>query len=238
MKGLSPYLTVGDIAQLCDVSRRTVHRWIRTEKLRASKLPSGHYRVHHDVLEAFLAVHHPRTVSRIGQNLAQATLCWNRVDGHAERQCARCAAYLTQAAHCFVLRRIVGDERMGCAEDCSTCSYMRGVYHDISAAIDLHEAPTCVSRGSAIIGANDALCRLTGYDREEMFGMSYTRLAPPEDWSRMADVGRTTRVGSTSGVVTVDGHVIDQSGTVHDVLCRAVAFPSVWGAIMVQFEPR
>ncbi|MFH0769075.1 MAG: helix-turn-helix domain-containing protein [Chloroflexota bacterium] len=38
-------LTVGGVAGYCLVTTATVRRWIKSGKLSASRLPSGHYRV-------------------------------------------------------------------------------------------------------------------------------------------------------------------------------------------------
>ena len=39
------FVSVASIAGYCMVSRSTVTRWIKTGKLRAIRLPSGHFRV-------------------------------------------------------------------------------------------------------------------------------------------------------------------------------------------------
>jgi excisionase family DNA binding protein len=38
-------LTSGDIAAYCEVSKSTVLEWIKSERLKAFRLPSGHYRI-------------------------------------------------------------------------------------------------------------------------------------------------------------------------------------------------
>jgi len=39
------WLSVGKIGEYCLVSTATVRRWIKSEDLAATRLPSGHYRV-------------------------------------------------------------------------------------------------------------------------------------------------------------------------------------------------
>jgi len=51
------WLTLGKVAEYCLVSRATVRRWIKTDKLKAIRLPSGHYRVNVVDLRAFLQQH-------------------------------------------------------------------------------------------------------------------------------------------------------------------------------------
>jgi excisionase family DNA binding protein len=47
-------LTSGDIAAYCEVSKSTVLEWIKSEKLKAFRLPSGHYRIDKKDFKDFL----------------------------------------------------------------------------------------------------------------------------------------------------------------------------------------
>jgi len=47
-------LTTGEVARYCGVSQVAVWKWIRTGKLKAYRLPGGHYRVEKGALRAFL----------------------------------------------------------------------------------------------------------------------------------------------------------------------------------------
>ncbi len=51
------WLTLGKVAEYCLVSRATIRRWIKTGKLTAIRLPSGHYRVNATNLRDFLRQH-------------------------------------------------------------------------------------------------------------------------------------------------------------------------------------
>jgi excisionase family DNA binding protein len=59
-KELSHLLTLDETAQVCRVSQATVRRWLRTGKLPAVTLPTGHYRVRHEDLQRLI---HGREVS-------------------------------------------------------------------------------------------------------------------------------------------------------------------------------
>ena len=50
-------LTTGDIARYCHVSHVAVWKWIKKGRLKAWRLPGGHYRVERDVFKAFLLAH-------------------------------------------------------------------------------------------------------------------------------------------------------------------------------------
>jgi len=47
-------LTSRDIANYCQVSKSTVLEWIKSERLKAFRLPSGHYRIDKKDFRAFL----------------------------------------------------------------------------------------------------------------------------------------------------------------------------------------
>lgn len=49
------FLTTGDVADYCQVSRSSVFRWIREGKLHAFTTPGGHYRVREGEFKSFLA---------------------------------------------------------------------------------------------------------------------------------------------------------------------------------------
>jgi two-component system response regulator VicR len=49
------FLTTGDVAEYCQVSRSSVFRWIREGKLPAFTTPGGHYRVPEREFRSFLA---------------------------------------------------------------------------------------------------------------------------------------------------------------------------------------
>ena len=47
-------LTSRDIADYCQVSKSTVLEWIKSDRLKAFRLPSGHYRIDKKDFRAFL----------------------------------------------------------------------------------------------------------------------------------------------------------------------------------------
>jgi excisionase family DNA binding protein len=51
---MAELLTITKVAEICQVERSTIYRWIKTEKLPATKLPSGVSRVKKDELLIFL----------------------------------------------------------------------------------------------------------------------------------------------------------------------------------------
>jgi len=51
------FISVGFIAKGCGVSNTTVLRWIKTGRLPAFRLPSGHYRIEKNEFSQFLTKH-------------------------------------------------------------------------------------------------------------------------------------------------------------------------------------
>jgi len=51
----SELLTTRNVAKLLGVSQSTVERWIGLDRLKAIKLPSGHYRVRRSEVERILS---------------------------------------------------------------------------------------------------------------------------------------------------------------------------------------
>jgi len=52
--GNNIWLTSSDVAEYCQVSRNTVLSWIKSKKLKAFNLPSGHYRIEKEDFIDFL----------------------------------------------------------------------------------------------------------------------------------------------------------------------------------------
>lgn len=62
---LPEYITTGDVAGYCGVSKVTVLRWIKKGYLEAFRLPEGHYRVHRDSFGEFLNRYDMSALKRI-----------------------------------------------------------------------------------------------------------------------------------------------------------------------------
>ena len=53
-KAMQKRIKIKDVASYCMVSKTTVRRWIESGKLRAIRLPSGHYRINRWITGASL----------------------------------------------------------------------------------------------------------------------------------------------------------------------------------------
>ena len=54
---VSKPLSVGQAAQICQVTTRTINNWIRGGKLKAYATPGGHFRIWPSDLRKFLKAH-------------------------------------------------------------------------------------------------------------------------------------------------------------------------------------
>jgi len=54
----SDFVTMGNISKYCMVHPTTVRRWIKSKKLHATRLPSGHFRVTTQELRKFSSKNH------------------------------------------------------------------------------------------------------------------------------------------------------------------------------------
>ncbi|HNS33410.1 MAG TPA: response regulator [bacterium] len=49
-----PYLSTGEIARICHISRATVFNWIKDGKLKASRIPGGKYKIFNNEFLSFM----------------------------------------------------------------------------------------------------------------------------------------------------------------------------------------
>ncbi len=68
----------------------------------------------------------------------------------------------------------------------------RAIFENNSSAISIIEPDTTISM------VNDAYCQISGYSREEVVGMSWTKQIPPEDLERLKEYNRKRLLDSES----------------------------------------
>ncbi len=134
----SEFLTTGQAARLCSVTRDTVLKWIRAGRVPAQRTPGGHHRILRRDLE--LAVRSSEVERGKPQcDPAQVSFhyCWEYFEnGDLPHLCARCSVYLSRAHRCYELARTgsqTGYHGALCESDCGDCEYFQKV-----AGQDLH----------------------------------------------------------------------------------------------------
>lgn len=234
------YLTVGDAARRCGVSNRTVQNWIQSGKLDASRLPSGQYRIHEDVLQVHLRSRGQpgeQTPSRARADAHGIQACWGRRELVPSHGCFRCAVYAAQALHCFVLRRQLPPGASGCPVPCSDCVYFAEVVGGLCQSLHTELQPCMVVRGGILLGANAPFVEFTGHPLEQLIGAPWTDLIPPlqrETWVRRA---REIRPRGLDGVHRTRAVLLHRSGEPMNVEQVACAFPRIQGSVLVTYRP-
>jgi len=135
----SDYLTTGEVARLCGVTRDAVVKWIKKGKLPASQTPGGHYRVAREVCLSLSLSQGSREEFPEGPSLGAAlkepndpgTLrCWEYFGeaGSPREGCKSCLVYLARAQKCYRLAELgkdSGHRLHFCRNDCRTCAFYR-----------------------------------------------------------------------------------------------------------------
>lgn len=131
------YLSTGEVARLCGVTRDAVVKWIKKGKLPATQTPGGHYRVAREVCQALIKKdgdvrsEESRTSPALASPAApEALRCWEYFGepGSPREVCKSCLVYLARAQKCYRLAELgeeSGHRLHFCRNDCRTCPYYR-----------------------------------------------------------------------------------------------------------------
>ncbi len=131
------YLSTGEVARLCGVTRDAVVKWIKKGKLPATRTPGGHYRVARDVCEALgntagdqASPDGPPTPAPGSLADSGSLRCWEYFGepGSPREVCKSCLVYLARAQRCYRLAELgeeSGHRLHFCRNHCRTCAYYR-----------------------------------------------------------------------------------------------------------------
>ncbi len=120
-------LTTSQAAKLCAVKPDTVRKWIRRGRIKTVRTAGGHYRIHIEELEPYLAGAGADTCVSNRQ-----LRCWEylAVQGVVRSACQRCEVYESRTSWCFAMQH-PGDTGHGmgglCPRSCQDCLYYRRV---------------------------------------------------------------------------------------------------------------
>lgn len=233
-----PYLTVGEVAEQCGVTRRTVLNWITKGRLDAARLPNGRYSVHEAVCKAFMAQRNLAAAQRARWTWpGKGEHCWLCNADREDHRCWACMVYRAHAMHCFAVRAELGDGAVGCDEPCARCSY----YVDLcaeSASLDIIRTSCVLARAGMIIGANLAYQQLLGRELDDLVGRSWLSTVAPEERARLGATSRGLRSATLTAPMGIDLVLVHRDG--HPIPVRAVVeqFPRIWGATLTTMIPR
>jgi len=139
------FISTGQAATLCSVTRNTVFKWIQSGHLVARRTAGGHHRIDRRDLERFMSVSSQplEESNQDGNNLksdAQPRFqyCWeyNGI-GKTQEECMNCAVYKLRALRCYEGVKLAPDVRHAkifCDQNCEECHYYQEM-HDKKANV-------------------------------------------------------------------------------------------------------
>ena len=142
-KGKEQLMTTGQAAKLCGVTPDTVLKWIKKDRVPATRTAGGHYRIALPDLEPFMAdFGQPSPGSNGGTKTNSKPVgggtkeetgdvpCWEFLsdDGEVRETCRQCVVYRVKATRCFLMAGLesdVGHAHQFCEGSCEECVYYR-----------------------------------------------------------------------------------------------------------------
>lgn len=132
------FLTTGQAAALCSVTRNAVFKWIQCGYLSAYRTAGGHHRIDKRELERLMKVPglHPIKNGESVQKGKRWQYCWEyNGKGEVREACLSCAVYSLRALRCYEVARLapeVPHPKLFCNERCEDCDYFREMHGKIS----------------------------------------------------------------------------------------------------------
>ncbi len=237
MASSKPFMTASKVARLCGVSSRTVLKWISQGQLKAHKLPSGHYRVHEDEVQAFLANRQDQPGTHQDIHLGKSPYCWTRRPSSHAAQCVNCLVRRSYSIHCFLLRTQVGDEFVRCNEPCDECSFYREM-GTISEVLEFDSEPCAVGRAGIVLGANSAFRELCQLGDANLIGMGWNRLAPEEELANLAIRFKSIYERGADGVYHIDTALLRQQDGPLQVVLEITRFRRLLDGLLARVHLR
>jgi excisionase family DNA binding protein len=122
------FLTTGEAARICSVTRDTIFKWIRSGYLPACRTAGGHHRIDRNDLEKVLksSSHEPNEDDRTEHAFKY---CWEyHGQGEVREECLECSVFKMRAQRCFEVIRLAPEARhlmLFCEASCSDCKYFQ-----------------------------------------------------------------------------------------------------------------
>ena len=181
-------LSVTQVASMCGVGRTTIGYWIRSKKLRASRV-GRNYSIPIEELLFFLK----STGQEIPHKLAEENLrgpffrsfqnCWLYWQGTAYgRNCKDCVTFKNNLNVCFNARDRVSP---GCSMECYECQYYQEIYLPRIQFIHQINLPAAVYMDFYLWGGNRKWAQLCGVQEKDLIGMGIECVVHPDSLETM-----------------------------------------------------
>jgi excisionase family DNA binding protein len=127
------YITTGQAASLCSVTRNTVFKWIQSGHLTARRTAGGHHRINRRDLENLISDSGKTlTHNNQKQKKSEYRYCWEfNGNGNIQDACLNCAVYELRALRCYEVAKLGPDvhhPKVYCTQNCNECSYFREMH--------------------------------------------------------------------------------------------------------------
>ena len=129
------FLTTGQAAALCSVTRNAVFKWIQSGYLSAYRTAGGHHRIDKRELERLMkipATPRPAKNGAPAREIKQRQYCWEyNGNGKVRDACLRCAVYSLRALRCYEVAKLAPEfphPKLFCGERCEDCDYYREMH--------------------------------------------------------------------------------------------------------------
>lgn len=184
MKNLpDKHVSVTQAAVICGVGRTTIGYWIRSGKVRATRV--GH---NYAIPAAELIYYLKSSGQRIPKELLDYGSdfryfrpyynCWEYHRGTSHgKHCRDCLVHARQIAPCFTVRESVG---AACNESCVECRFYGDIYLPRLQMVHQFQQPAAIVKQLDIWAGNKALANVCGVNMGDLIGVGVERVIHKE----------------------------------------------------------
>ncbi|CAB1068101.1 hypothetical protein D1AOALGA4SA_230 [Olavius algarvensis Delta 1 endosymbiont] len=197
MAVLQKSLSVSEAAACCRVGRTTVGYWIRSKKLRATRV-GRNYTIPVEDLLFFLKSSGQKIPpellegNRGGPIFQSYQNCWQYWDGtdHGLR-CHRCIALKNNLQACFTVK----DSRLLGCSNCSDCQYYLDTFLHRIQFLHQIELPAAVFKDLYLWGGNSSCAEICRVQQKELVGMGIEKIVHSDSLPKVIETIRKLALG-------------------------------------------
>lgn len=126
----SKYISTGQAAKICSVTRDTILKWIQSGHVPARRTAGGHHRILKSDLDRIVGFPVETEVPAPAAEPKRSSdikFCWeHHGDGRITDECRACAIFAMRAQRCYEVLRLAPEtvqSGIRCQRECSECEY-------------------------------------------------------------------------------------------------------------------
>ena len=205
MKTPAETLSVTQAAELCGVGRTTVGYWIRSKKVRATRINKRNFVIHVDDLVHFLKKAGRSIPSEIKQDPlsgAHFSILYPCHEFHQGtphgKNCAKCLVRDQELYPCFQTKDI---ETNRCPEKtCVECRYYQEMIQPRIQFVHQIEAPACVVQDLFFWGGNQPWAELCAVSASDLIGIGIESVIHSDCLAELVTLSRKMGMGDSTGL--------------------------------------